>query len=842
MSLKYRFLLTYGLGGLLLLFALTLLIFERAEITLERQLQLQFERDAEDRINGLQRQLHDLTNRFQTSADLPAFRSMRYHQLTLNQAAYKSDIRQLELYFYEWIKQTDELTKITFIDNKGAERLKVEQTGIRKDLTDRSYQPMVKERLERLNNSPDITEHHINGAVHGLQWWIPVQLPNGKLQGLLIFHVPYQQILSRFQRLQISQSGEVCLEANGEVHFSIPQQEQCISWSGGLWQVVQPVTLPGITWAVHIRIDPEHYLSELQQLEETIFKIILPSVSIAALLLITLFSFRFTRVIDRLVDYARHLGSEEEYASLNMQRKDELGILANEMERSANLIQRNRLQLKQFNQNLENEVEQRTHELVAANKAKDDFLASMSHELRTPLTSIIGNSTILLEGGHCGSSGCGQKDAQEIIHSIEVSGKNQLALVNDILDVSKIDAGKFTIHESPYNLQQTLNELSQMLTIKAKDAGLELHIEQRYQETHQLIGDAQRIQQILTNLLSNAIKFTEQGAVTLHVDQLQNQLLFSVKDSGIGMPPEVVNNLFQRFEQADGTISRRFGGSGLGLYISQNLAQLMGGIIEVESKVGSGSTFRLTLPYQCSNIPLTEQESTEQPLSSAIQPLHGSVLIAEDTPELQILERRILESAGLDVTLANNGQEAIDLAHSHHFDLILMDMQMPEVDGIEATRTLRERGNTTPIVALTANVMQKHRDAFQNAGCDGFLGKPIDRQELHTVLAQLLNTTQPSAPATQPAAAEAEVDDELMEIFLNSASSYRDQLMSALSHKDWEQLRQTAHTIKGSAHSFGFPELSERSKQVCDALDRDEQDSVPALAMDLVMQLGRILS
>ena len=367
-----------------------------------------------------------------------------------------------------------------------------------------------------------------------------------------------------------------------------------------------------------------------------------------------------------------------------------------------------------------------------ASLIKDEFLASMSHELRTPLTAIIGNCEFLIEHEH-------EQKNRELIESIESAGRRQLALVNDILDLSKIESGKFTIEENPYNPNGLIQDLRQMFALRIHDAGLRFQIRQEQPFTHQLIGDIQRSGQILINLIGNAIKFTEQGSITLTIWNNDQQLYFSVADSGIGMPPEVQERLFKRFEQADSSISRRFGGSGLGLYISYHLARLMGGVIEVESKEGEGSTFTLQLPYRAGE-PLTIESkpggrSRKRTTETRLQ---GTVLIAEDTPELQLLERRILESMGLSVTTANNGTEAVSLAQNNHFDLILMDMQMPEMDGIEATRQIRAFNNEIPIIALTANVLQKHREVFAEAGGNGFIGKPIDRQELSETLIRFL--------------------------------------------------------------------------------------------------------
>jgi len=367
-----------------------------------------------------------------------------------------------------------------------------------------------------------------------------------------------------------------------------------------------------------------------------------------------------------------------------------------------------------------------------ASKAKDEFLASMSHELRTPLASIIGNSEFLADQEQ-------NEEKLELVHAIEIAGRSQLALVNDILDMSKIESGKFSIDDRPYDLATLLKEVEQMFAGRIRDAGLTLRVEQPFRPEFQLIGDGQRIGQILVNMLGNALKFTERGTITLTVWVEQQRLYFTVRDTGIGMDQSVLERLFQRFEQADGSISRRFGGSGLGLFISLRLAELMGGTIEVESEEGEGSSFQLNLPLQVSDYPLrqkVEQRTKERGILA--EQFHGDVLVAEDAPELQLLEQRLLESMGINVVTVADGQQAVEQGLQQPFDLILMDMQMPVMNGIEATNALRLASCKSPIVALTANVMQKHRDAFAAAGGDGFLSKPIDRQALKEVLKRYL--------------------------------------------------------------------------------------------------------
>jgi len=231
------------------------------------------------------------------------------------------------------------------------------------------------------------------------------------------------------------------------------------------------------------------------------------------------------------------------------------------------------------------EAETAQAEAITANSAKDEFLASMSHELRTPLTSIIGNSEYLKERER-------EQELQEVIGDIEAAGRSQLALVNDLLDMSKIQSGKFSIDEVPYDISVLLRDIEHMISIRAHEADLKVVVEQKNVEKYQLIGDGQRIGQILINLISNAIKFTATGSVELTTWVDAGKIIFQVKDSGIGMSAQQQEQLFQKFQQADGSISKRFGGTGLGLYISLNLAEMMGGTIDVSSQEGVGSIFK----------------------------------------------------------------------------------------------------------------------------------------------------------------------------------------------------------------------------------------------------------
>ena len=367
---------------------------------------------------------------------------------------------------------------------------------------------------------------------------------------------------------------------------------------------------------------------------------------------------------------------------------------------------------------------------LSANKAKDEFLASMSHELRTPLTTIIGNSEAL-KGGELGER------EQGMLRAIESSGRRQLALVNDILDLSKIESGKFEINSRPYDLAVLVADIRELFVSQAESKQINFDVVVEAAFKHLLVGDEQRIGQVLINLLGNAFKFTEQGTIALRVWRESDRLWWSVRDEGIGMSEAVLKRLFRPFEQADSSISRRFGGTGLGLHISRVLVDLMGGEISVESEEGKGSIFRFGIPL-VEDQALVSSATTEETQENRY--FKGRVLVAEDTVDIQDLQRIILEGAGVEVTFANNGAEAVEAATHGEFDLLLMDMHMPVMDGIAATKKLRELGSKMPIIAVTANVMQKHRDQFQQAGCDGFISKPFVHNDIYKILGRYLES------------------------------------------------------------------------------------------------------
>lgn len=370
-------------------------------------------------------------------------------------------------------------------------------------------------------------------------------------------------------------------------------------------------------------------------------------------------------------------------------------------------------------------------QLIKANHGKEEFLATMSHELRTPLATVIGNSEMILDGT------LGDDSPNKLVSEIHQAGLTQLRLVDEVIEVYKIETDQLAIYSGPYQPCQLIDGLQQNYERHFSSRGLQWQTHCSVNLETLLLGDQHNIRKVLMALLGNAAKFTEQGGVTLSVEPRGDQLVYSVKDSGIGIANFNHKRIFERFEQLESALSRGYGGSGLGLYLARRIARLMEGEVEVNSQPGKGSCFELVLPLRESTSPIAETESGGG--QGAQDKLYGEVLVVDDTPLMQSLIRRMLENRGLTVTVAGDGEEAVALASRQQFGLILMDIQMPVMDGLEATSALREKGCEVAIVALTANTTDRVREQFSLAGGDGYLLKPIDKQELMRVVERYLD-------------------------------------------------------------------------------------------------------
>ncbi|MEK7429450.1 MAG: ATP-binding protein [Pseudomonadota bacterium] len=388
---------------------------------------------------------------------------------------------------------------------------------------------------------------------------------------------------------------------------------------------------------------------------------------------------------------------------------------------------------------LEAQMATAREEAEAANRAKSDFLANMSHEIRTPLNGVIGVAAALAQTELTPA----QRDMLDLIAN---SGATLERLVSDILDFSKIEAGRLEIETRPFDLRAELDGLLEMFRLRAADKGLAFPATFGESARGEFLGDSVRLKQVLGNLLSNAVKFTHQGQVAVVIDLHEPQanqpgrLVLEVADTGVGFEPEFAANLFQRFRQADSSITRRFGGAGLGLSITRALVEILGGEITAASRPGAGSLFRVELPLPRAR-PLADydlaQASAARRRPAAPRTEHLAalrILLAEDHPINQRVVELILAPFGVELTIVEDGRQALAAHAADRFDLILMDMQMPVMDGLAATRAIRAReapgGVRTPVVMLSANAMTQHRDEAAAAGADLHLAKPVTAASL----------------------------------------------------------------------------------------------------------------
>ncbi|MBF0396663.1 MAG: response regulator [Desulfobacterales bacterium] len=656
----------------------------------------------------------------------------------------------------------------------------------------------------------------------------PITDPTGvkpELKGYLVITMQPAFIEQQLAKLRIGKGGWIFFtDNNGKIVISLYKNELGKNLPENLFKKLTSYNLPKtmlrtiykeqMSFMEVKKIHSKLFLFAVLPEEELLYEIKtlqikVGSIAIAGILLTMLLFFFALDIflinpIHKVAQAARKIGKGNLDINIVSNSNDEIGSLATEFNSMAQ-------SLKDLYNNLEKIVEERTNDLKktneelliakeisdAAAKAKSEFLANISHEIRTPMNPIINVTRMLLETKLDDE----QRDYAELILS---SSTTLLNLLNELLDFSKIEAGKITFEHVYFNLRHMIEQISSLMSLKANEKGLYLEIDIEQSVWEHLRGDPMRLRQILLNLLGNAIKFTNKGGITIHIrsekdDNSKITLKFSIKDTGIGISKKYMQNIFNPFSQEDDSMTRKNGGTGLGLSICKQLVEMMSGQIGVESEKGIGSNFWFTAVFEKDSP--SETTKVEKPISIQKQASKIKILVAEDNVPNQIVAKSILEKYGFLVNIAINGNEVLEKLQKENYHIILMDVQMPYMDGYETTRIIRRNYSDIPIIAMTAHALKDDHDLCLKAGMNDYIAKPIDPSEMISVINKYITASDEKIVFDKHDFinrfdSDNILDKKIINLFNENFKEYLINLKTALNDKDVERFNFYSNCIK----------------------------------------------